>query len=108
MKRSVFASVVIICALAAPATTATAQQRLILEGAVDCGVWVEARKADQASNLESHLLGLLNGMSVGRGVEFWMAGGIKISRAQVFLWMDNYCTSHPLETPTIGAVVLME
>ena len=45
-------------------------------------------------------------MSMGSGVDFW---GIKggLSREQVFLWMDNYCRTEPLNNVVQGAVKLM-
>ncbi len=78
------------------------------EGDVDCGTWVSARSGKTASNLEHYLQGLLNGMAIGSGIEFWTAGGVAITAEQAFLWTDNYCRSTPLSTITIGATVLFK
>jgi len=48
-------------------------------GKVDCGTWMKGRSEKTASNLEAHLQGLLNGMVLGSGVEFWNAGGVTIT-----------------------------
>lgn len=76
-------------------------------GRVDCGKWTEARTAKRANSVESFLQGLLNGMVMGSGIEFWQAGGIDVTPVQVFLWMDKYCRDKPLSDVFVGAVVLV-
>ena len=88
-----------------------AQDAAYLDGIIDCGEWVSARKAGRrALGFELYLLGMPNGMSFGgrSGVmtEFWRANGIAISRESVFLWMDNYCVANPLEQMNGGAIKL--
>jgi hypothetical protein len=84
-----------------------AAQGVVMEGTLDCGMWVKARNHRTADNLEHYLVGLLNGMVLGSAIEFWRAGGTKVSREQIFLWMDNYCRSTPLSDVIVGAVALM-
>jgi hypothetical protein len=69
-----------------------------VEGKVDCGEWIDARTRNQATPLEHYVLGVLNGLSVGKGVEFWRADESKPSWEAVFLWIDNYCRASPLDT----------
>ena len=67
-------------------------------------MWVKARTAQRSSNLEGFLQGLLNGLALGGGIEFWRAGGGSVSPEQVFLWMDNYCRGAPLSDITRGSM----
>jgi hypothetical protein len=78
-------------------------QGVTLEGMVDCGNWVAARTVQRATALEHYLLGLLNGTVMGSGIEFWWARDSRVSREQVFLWMDNYCQRTPLSDLIVGA-----
>src|SRR5262249_4768445 len=68
-----------------------------VEGATDCGLWAKARGEHRAGYLESYLIGLLSGLSLGREVEFWQAYGHPLSRDAVYLWMDKYCNENPLK-----------
>jgi hypothetical protein len=89
-------------------TNQLSPQGITVEGVVDCGKWVEARKQGRAVALEHYLIGLLNGLALGSNVDFWRAGGIKLSSEQTFLWMDNYCQREPLSDPVTGAIALMK
>jgi hypothetical protein len=89
-------------------TTHLSAQHITVEGWIDCGKWVEARKQERAVALEHYLIGLLNGLALGSYVDFWRAGGIKLSSEQAFLWMDNYCQREPLSDPVTGAIALMK
>lgn len=84
----------------------TASQGVLNDGKLDCGDWVEARNAQRSQIYEGVLVGLLNGMALGSGVEIWEGRGIRMSRTQAFLWMDNYCRTNPLDIVTAGAVAL--
>ncbi len=44
---------------------------------------------------------------MGTGIEFWYANGSKVSRDQVYLWMDNFCRQRPLSQVVEGSVMLM-
>ena len=81
----------------------SAGQGIWSEGIIDCGMWVTARKQNAAGIFEAHLLGLLNGLAVGRGVDIWKADGSPMGRDQANLWMDNYCQSKPLSHVIDGA-----
>ncbi len=73
----------------------------------DCGDWVESRQAKTGMLLENYLLGVLDGFSLGRNHPFWNYKPIEPSPAQVFLWMDNYCSKNPLSNVWLGADELM-
>ncbi|MGH8634339.1 MAG: hypothetical protein ACRET7_09425 [Burkholderiales bacterium] len=81
----------------------SAGQRIWVETAEDCGDWVKARKLKRSSPHEAHLVGLLDGMAIGRMIEIWKAQGNPMSKEQVYLWMDKYCQSNPLSRIVIGA-----
>jgi len=87
---------------------ANAQEGVIIEGSLDCGEWVNARTKALSSNLQHYLLGLINGLTLGHGHEFWRAGGSKLSREAVYLWMDSYCRQNPLKDVVTGAVALYQ
>ena len=93
---------VVLLALITPRTYAQH-----VEGILDCGLWIAARKTNDAAALEHFLLGLLNGISLGSNVEFWRARGLPISREQAYLWMDGYCAKNPLKEVYEGAFALM-
>jgi hypothetical protein len=102
---AVLQAMVVGLAILPPA--ALAQQGITAEGITDCASWVTSRTAGRAEYLEHYLLGLLNGLALGSGIEFWRAGGVKVSREQAYLWMDNYCRNNPLSNPITGAFALM-
>lgn len=98
-------NILIVFSIMLPCGTAAAQGVLI-DGKLDCGDWVEARNSQRSQIYEGVLVGLLNGMALGSGVEIWEGRGIRMSRTQAFLWMDNYCRTNPLNVVTAGAVAL--
>jgi hypothetical protein len=84
--------------LGAPASLPAFAQGISVEGVVDCGSWIKARSSKvcigkactgvgggQVMLLENYLQGTLNGMALGAGIEFWQAGGIRVSPEQAFL-----------------------
>jgi hypothetical protein len=105
LRRSLSALAPAILAISVSLTKSDAQ--VVIEGQLDCGMWVEARTEGRAPYLEHYLVGLLNGMAYGTNIEFWYAGGVLVSQEQVFLWMDNYCRREPLSHVITGATVLM-
>lgn len=85
-------------------TNTTYAQSVWLEGVVDCGKWSSARKTNLAQYMEHILLGTINGMSLGAGIEIWAGtDGNKVSREQLYLWMDGWCQKNPLENILGGA-----
>ena len=105
LTRSLIALAVAVLAISVP--MARSDAGVVVEGQADCGLWVKARTGGTAGYLEHYLIGLLNGMVMGTGIEFWRAGGVPVSRDQVFLWTDNYCRGEPLSDVVRGAVLLM-
>lgn len=87
--------------------TLSAQEGIHVEGTLDCGEWVAARRAGEAGSYGYYLLGLLNGLAIGNAVEFWRAGGRPPpSREAIYLWMDGYCTRNPLADVVEASMVL--
>ena len=90
------------------ATTHPAFSRSIsVHASIDCSQWAEARKIKNGSLYEAFLVGILNGLSVGSGTEFWFAKDVELRREQVFYWMDRYCENNPLKDLFSGSVKLM-
>ena len=81
-------------------------QGIMLEGSIDCGLWMQARTESRAEALEHYLIGFLNGLALAARIDFWRAGP-RLSRQQIYLWMDNYCRSTPLSSPVQGAIALI-
>lgn len=102
-KAFAVATVMVSTSVAKPAFA-----QVWLEGSIDCGDWISARTATEAGYLEHYLLGLINGMAISSGIEFWHAGGVIVSREQAFLWIDRYCRDSPLSNPIAGAMALIE
>jgi hypothetical protein len=81
-------------------------QNIWVETSENCGEWVKARKLKRSSPHEARLVGMLDGMAVGRMTDIWKAQGKPMSRDQAYEWMDQYCQSNPLSKIVIGAEVL--
>jgi len=79
-----------------------AGQTLWVETAEDCGEWVKARKLKRSSPHEARLVGLIDGMAVGRMIDIWKAGS-PMGKEQLYAWMDNYCQANPRSRIVIGA-----
>ena len=101
MKRHILGALLFVCA----SSQATAGP-VVIEGMMDCGMWLKARKDSTSQSLEHVVLGFMNGLSFGGQREFWRAGGHKVGREQVFFWLDNYCQKNPMNDVYEGAIVL--
>ena len=74
---------------------------------VYCNIWAAGRKGKGAKEVESHLIGLLDGLSAGRQIPFWnFKEGISFQ--QVYVWMDKYCSENPDSNAYFGAYELMD
>ena len=83
-------------------------QDLSIEGQLDCGKWLDARKRNSASVLEHYIIGTVNGVTIGSGLEIWSAGGIRTTRSQLYYWMDAYCTKNPLNDVFPGVIEFVD
>jgi len=73
---------------------------------INCITWVAGKKDKGAKLAESHLIGLLDGLSAGRQIPFWnFKDGISLP--QVYEWMDNYCSKNPDSSVYFGAYELI-
>lgn len=90
--------VAVLLAALIQSTSHAQAQGVMVEGQVDCGLWVKARTDQRSVSLEHFVLGLLDGLAMGHNVEFWRAHGSNVSRDSVFLWIDNYCHANPLKS----------
>ena len=98
------AAIAIWCSLL---TMPACAQGIVIKGTIDCGQWISAREQSSAGYLEHYVLGVLNGLAIGRFTEFWRAGGQPApSRDAIYLWIDGYCRAHPLEDVFRAAGVL--
>jgi hypothetical protein len=88
-----------ILALILISGTQVAAKNLIVQRSADCGMWLDARKSQNKSPvaLEHFANGLVNGISLGSGIEIWNAQGKKTTPAQLYYWIDAYCTRKPLD-----------
>ncbi len=50
-------------------------QGIYVEGPLDCGQWVNSRTNRNSVAIEHYVIGVLNGLAIGHGVEFWRADG---------------------------------
>ena len=87
-------------------TIVSAQSILVAGTQVDCGTWISARKNNTSSHYEHYLLGLLNGLALGRGVEVWQRKNTSttVTTVQFYYWMDAYCQKNPLEGVMPGSL----
>ncbi len=86
------------------ASAITNAQGILIEGTVNCGMWLEARSLKVAQNYENYTLGMVNGLALGRVIDIWRAKGVTVSREQLFFWMDEYCRKNPLKGIVEGSV----
>jgi len=74
---------------------------------VYCIRWTEGRKGKASKEVESHLIGLLDGLSAGRQIPFWnFKEGISFQQA--YLWMDKYCLENQDSSVYFGAYELID
>jgi hypothetical protein len=97
--------VLLIGALALAIVGPAQAEGIITMGHIDCGLWAEARTSGRSQILEEHLIGFLNGLTLGTMSHFWIAGDI--SRQQVHLWMDKYCRDNPLSVAVPAGALLL-
>ena len=99
MKKFFLLCVVSLCIAAAVTKPASAAE-IWIEDTWTCADWAERVKG--TSPLEHHLVGVLNGMSMGANLNLW---GLptKVEREQLFYWMDQYCDKNPLNLILQGA-----
>jgi hypothetical protein len=103
MKLSLLFAFALV-SLVAPAKS----QAVSVLGDVNCGMWLDARTKRASIAFEAYLQGLLNGISIGSGVEFWKAKQTTLALPQVLYWMDNYCRTRPLSNVHEGAKRLID
>lgn len=104
MKKMVCIALSSLCfSFSSPASAAG----VYIRGQSDCGTWVKSRNSNTSDIIEGYFLGMLNGLALGSGVEFWNAGPNEINFEQVYLWADKYCRDNPLSTTVTAAVSLM-
>jgi hypothetical protein len=100
--KTLILGLILLCA------TQVEAQRVTVQGTVDCGIWLDGRKANAARALEHFAAGLVNGISIGSGVEIWNAQGISTSFSQLYYWIDSYCTRNPLKDVTQAVVAFAD
>ena len=85
-----------LLAVLLPSAPSLAQVVYVIGADLDCSEWVDSRTKRKSLALEHYVLGFLNGLAMGNGVEFWRADGGILSSEGVYLWLDNYCQNQPL------------
>ena len=81
-------------------------QGIYVEGQLNCGQWIDSRTKSSSVSIERYVIGVLNGLALGHGIELWRADGQAVSREAVFVWVDNYCRNHPLDPFVKGIIAL--
>ena len=89
-------------------TNLVSAQLIPLQRTYDCGMWLEARNKNNAASLESFIVGLVNGLSIGATMNIWNGKGVAVSQAQLHYWMDEYCKKNPLSGIYEGAHVFAD
>jgi len=70
-----------------------------------CGTWTKERRASSASAIvyEGWLAGFLSGWAVSEAAFNPLAN---LDPEAVYDWVDNYCSTHPLDVLSVAAVTL--
>ena len=65
-------------------------------GGRSCGVWVRDTSTDSIQRTANRvwLVGYLSGIAAGQNIDVLKG----LNPESVFLWVDNYCRSNPLES----------
>ena len=77
-------------------------QGVVVKGNVDCGAWLDARDRKTATNMQSMIIGYVDGLAVGRSVEIWYGKNPPTNELQLFFWLDEYCRKKPLSDVSAG------
>jgi hypothetical protein len=99
-----FSSIVMTALLMAVTSHAA---EVSVQSAVNCAQWAQSRTSGRSALYESFFLGLINGMSLGSGVEFWNAKPVEVTREQAIFWLDKFCDKNPLSDMYLGAFSLL-
>lgn len=83
-----------------------AAQTVSLQVGWDCAEWAKYRMAGNALALEQFVVGELNGLAMGTGLDIWSIP-TPIEPDQVYYWMDMYCQDEPLAYVTAGVAHLV-
>ncbi len=83
--------------------SASAQGVIVKGGSIDCGKWLTARKTNTANYYEYYLLGIVDGLALGRAVDIWTGKNGRITSEQFYYWLDSYCEKNPLNMTITGA-----
>ena len=104
MKYALVVAVLLSFAVPVKAEQGT---EVTIQGSRDCGAWLEVREEHplSAGLYEFWLVGLLDGVSLNSGIEFWEAGD-GVTPNQVYYWTDKYCRENPLNDVMDGARLL--
>jgi len=86
----------------------TAYAQIMTSGKVDCGQWVKGRKTNSSISIEHWLVGTINGLALGAGIEIWQTSKGSVNREQLYLWMDGWCLKNPLKDILQGAFVFAD
>lgn len=96
--KKVLSLIILVCCLSAGAQGVGTKG-----GSIDCGKWLSARKSQTANYYEHYLLGLVDGLALGRWVDVWNGKGGRITSEQFYYWIDAYCEKNPLSMTITGA-----
>ncbi|MGO8755313.1 MAG: hypothetical protein ACLQHK_08790 [Gallionellaceae bacterium] len=74
---------------------------VVARGARSCQIWAKDRAENSILGVadETWLVGYLSGLAYGSNIDVLQAA----DNDSIFLWMDEYCKSHPLGNMTGGA-----
>ena len=80
---------------------------LTVQKVLDCGAWVHARRAHASQPLQTYVIGMINGLSISSGREFWSAEA-PVRTEDVFRWIDARCRTHPLSDLDLAIADMFE
>lgn len=78
-------------------------------GSANCETWISARAKGTSERLENYLVGVLDGLAIGHGFEFWQGvNGTVMTSADLFKQMDEYCATKPSSLIAAGATAIYQ
>lgn len=82
-------------------------QPVMTKWAWSCADWAKYRSEGTAFGLEQYLVGEMNGLALGTGLDVWRLP-TPIEAEQAYYWMDRHCENAPLDFLVNGIFALFD
>ena len=81
-------------------------ERVWIQGSLDCGLWLDARKNNDSDVIKTAALSFANGYAFGSGRDVWQKP-TKISPSQLNYMVDQKCRDDPTLSVWMALAVIL-